>query len=108
MPAPIPAITARAPITPPTMGPTGVELFNIGTGAMECDGLADDVEVEIEVEIEVEVLLVIVVDVEFSLVVELDTDSVVDFDDDTVSITVSNTRSICPEYVVDIGTIAPE
>ena len=57
--APIPAITARAPITPPTMGPTGVELFNIGTEVMERDGLAelveaeDDVEVEVEVEVEV-------------------------------------------------------
>lgn len=109
IPAPIPVITASAPITPPTMGPTDVDFLFTGAGDMAGVGLVygpigaeeeveeeNEVEVEDEVGVEVEVLLAIVVDVEFSLVVELNVDSVVDFDDDTVPLTVEKARPTWP------------
>jgi hypothetical protein len=109
IPAPIPAITARAPINLPNMGPTGVDFLDTGVGDMvgvdvvyEPIGVEeeveedDDVEVEDEVKAEVEVLLEVVVDVEFSLIIEPDTDSVVDLDDETVPMTVEYARPTWP------------
>lgn len=42
------------------------------------------------------------------VVVGVDTDCVLDFNDDTAPLSVVNSRPICPEKVVDTGTIAPE
>ena len=99
IPAPIPTITAGAPITPPTMGPTGIEFLDIEREVLDCvepgyrpvedkDEAGDGPEVE--------VLLGIVVVVEFSVIGELHPDIVVDFDDDAVPMTVENARPTCP------------
>lgn len=107
IPAPIPAVTARVPITPPTMGPTGVEFLDIGREVLDCvelgyrpvedeDEVEDEPVVEDELELELELLLGIVVEVVFSMIGELDPDSVVDFYDDAVPMTVKNARPTCP------------
>jgi hypothetical protein len=34
MPAPIPAMSARPPITPPNMGPMGIDDLGVGVGVL--------------------------------------------------------------------------
>jgi hypothetical protein len=85
-------MTARAPITPPTMRLTGVEFLDIGREVLDCVELGyrpveDEGEVGDELEVEVELFLEIVVEVVFSMIEELNPDNVVDFDNDTVSMT---------------------
>jgi hypothetical protein len=82
-----------------------VKFLDIGKEVLDCVELGyrpledeDEVgdEPEIEDELEVELLLGIVVEVVFSMIGELDPDSVVDFDNDTVPMTVKNACPTCP------------